>query len=515
MAGHLVVSTECPLCGAPLDFAEGSNAVRCQHCRSNLLVTGRKQVLSYYVAPKLDHEGATAKVATAKKQGGTRYTVVSKQLYFIPYYRLTGHDFRWEVPPEKPVRAAAIHPLMTPMSSTSDWSSETQSIDLFSLFESAGQLLGKVFGSSKETRRTMDNDHRPSVTHTKTVRSGLYSSLVNSSTQNSTIMPRGLSKIRLFNQYVEKNFIACKLDGVGLYSLGVRPSVLRLELYRKEVLDPLGKIVQANIQPREALLHGMKAGRKDAISYRKVLGRMLSVIYFPFWVVQLKVGNKDRLAVVDAVSQSVITLAAPLSLYETLNQEVSGEPPVIGFRPLTCPNCGWDLPIRPDNVIFYCSSCEKSWQIMGDCLYEVSYCIARLNGENPEGELKYLPFWVLETRSEENGCGRLFLPAFRYRQLKFLSDVAMRVTRKQPEYTVLTEKLPEVQGCFYDQEDAVMLAQFSQVGMAPCPLEQIKAIQGEKSSFSNATLTWFPYKINGNHLIDPFTGHRLMRNLLI
>ena len=36
---HLVVSTECPLCGAPLDFAEGSNAVRCQHCRSNLLVT--------------------------------------------------------------------------------------------------------------------------------------------------------------------------------------------------------------------------------------------------------------------------------------------------------------------------------------------------------------------------------------------------------------------------------------------------------------------------------------------
>ena len=51
MTSHLVVSTECPLCGAPLDFTEGSNAVQCLHCRSNLLVTGRKQVLSYYVAP--------------------------------------------------------------------------------------------------------------------------------------------------------------------------------------------------------------------------------------------------------------------------------------------------------------------------------------------------------------------------------------------------------------------------------------------------------------------------------
>ena len=53
MDRRLVVSTECPTCGAPLDFKEGSNAVRCQYCRSNLLITGRKHVLSYYVKPKV------------------------------------------------------------------------------------------------------------------------------------------------------------------------------------------------------------------------------------------------------------------------------------------------------------------------------------------------------------------------------------------------------------------------------------------------------------------------------
>jgi len=112
MTSQLVVSTECPLCGAPLDFTEGSNAVQCLHCQSNLLVTGRKQVLSYYVAPKMDAQSALAKLTTAKKQNRGRYRVIKRQLYFIPYYRLTGHDFRWEVPPEKSTRQPLYSPLI-------------------------------------------------------------------------------------------------------------------------------------------------------------------------------------------------------------------------------------------------------------------------------------------------------------------------------------------------------------------------------------------------------------------
>ncbi len=516
MTSHLVVSTECPLCGAPLDFTEGSNAVRCLYCRSNLLVTGRKQVLSYYVTPKMDAQGALAKLTAAKKQSGARYRVIKKQLYFIPYYRLTGHDFRWEVPPDQPKRERTVHPLMSPMVSSDAWMSGPASIDLYSLFQSAKDLLSKVFGGTSTIPQKTDYPPHPVPAEKENSELKMTAPFGLKNPWDTTPgAPGGFTKVRLFNQYVEKNFIGCSLDGVGLYSLGVRPSVLRLELFRRETLESLGKIVQANINPKVALLHGMKAGRKQAISYRKIIGRMLSVIYFPFWVVELKQGGKDRLAILDAVSQAVITLDATPRLYDTLDQEVSADPQVIGFRPLTCPNCGWDLPVRPDNVIFFCSSCEKSWQILGNCLNEVSYRIAKTANAENHKQLKYLPFWVLETNTDENGPAKLFLPAFRYRQLKFLSDLAIRISRQQPSYTVLTENLPEIEGCYYDQEDAVMLAQFSQVGMAPRPLEKINALQEDNFSMTDATLTWFPYEINGIYLIDPFTGHRLMRNLLL
>ena len=57
------VATECPLCGAPLDFLETKNAVRCGHCRSNLLVTGRRQLVSYIAPLQSD---ARAALATAR-----------------------------------------------------------------------------------------------------------------------------------------------------------------------------------------------------------------------------------------------------------------------------------------------------------------------------------------------------------------------------------------------------------------------------------------------------------------
>src|SRR5512141_2090251 len=102
---RLVISTECPECSAPLDFSEGSNAVTCGHCKSNLLVTGRRQILSYYVAPKLDERKASALAAMAQRNlGNAQFRTLRSQLYFVPYYRMTGQDFGWEEPLAKPVK---------------------------------------------------------------------------------------------------------------------------------------------------------------------------------------------------------------------------------------------------------------------------------------------------------------------------------------------------------------------------------------------------------------------------
>src|SRR5258705_1955494 len=86
---QLVVSTECPTCSGPLDFSEGPNAIRCPSCGSHLLVTGRKQVLSYWVKPRVRAEGAGAAARTARLEA----RVARSPLFLQPFYLLTGHGF--------------------------------------------------------------------------------------------------------------------------------------------------------------------------------------------------------------------------------------------------------------------------------------------------------------------------------------------------------------------------------------------------------------------------------------
>ncbi len=100
----LTVATECPSCGAPLDFAEGTNSLKCLHCQSNLFVTGRKQVLSYLVEPKLDEKLASAlAIKEQRDRGRSEFRSVRSRLYFIPYYRMTGQDLTWEEAEKKVV----------------------------------------------------------------------------------------------------------------------------------------------------------------------------------------------------------------------------------------------------------------------------------------------------------------------------------------------------------------------------------------------------------------------------
>jgi LSD1 subclass zinc finger protein len=468
MNNRLVISTECPSCGAPLDFSEGSNAIQCLHCHSNLLVTGRKQVLSYSVAPKLDVHRAVAKAMVAHKQSGTPCRVLKPQLYFIPYYRLTGQDFLWEIVPPEPnsetINSASSDPDLS------------LGLDLINFF-------------------LPTSNQKPSET--------------------DYTLPGNNGEKQFRDRYVEKNFVACDLQGIDMYSLGVRPSVLRLELFRREALEAIGKVVSVTKSQEAALSQGMKAADSQNILFRTVVGRVLSVIYFPFWVVEVERKGEGCLTILDAVSETIIKLDALTSLYAMLDFKATGDPLVIGFRPLVCPNCGWDFPVKPDDVIFFCSSCEKAWQIHGSCLYEVSYHIGEIPNRKKQGHMKYLPLWVLQAKIDKNSPIRFFVPAFRYRRLKFLSDLATHLSRQQPSYSVLYEKRPEVHGCYYDHEDAAMLAQFIHVGLAPKRLEVINLLQEERFSVTDSTLTWFPFKIQGNSLLDPFTGLSLPQHLLL
>lgn len=501
MNSRLTVSTGCPACGAPLDFTEGSHAIQCGHCRSRLLVTGRKQLLSYFISPKLDVHRAVAKALLALKEEGVECRVIEPRLYFIPYYRLTGHDFLWEKSAPKP----KIEPI-----DLSAFSPDPPQADLTMTLQAASDFLGDLWEIGKKMYRGEDEPLSEPDESKSTEPIERKQPVVDLRRKGAA--PASEEEEMTFrDRYVEKNFIACDLKGWGAYSLGVRAAVLRLELFRKEVLEEQGTIVGVTLSSEEALRQGMRKAEPENVLYRQVLGRVLSLIYFPFWVIRVQRQGEDRLVFLDAVSERAIHSDAPISLLEFLGRPASGEAATVGFRPLTCPNCGWDLPFDPEDILFFCTSCARGWQIEGSALSPIDYQVAAL----PDGAAasRYLPFWVLQAEVEGNPSARFFLPAFRYRRLKLLGDLAKRLSKSQPVYTVSTAPFVPSQGGCYDSEDAASLARFTWAGMRGT--QEMKTPEEKPFFVRSISLTWFPFQIEGNALRDPFTGISLPQNLFV
>jgi len=159
---QVVVSTECPTCSGPLDFSEGVNAIRCPSCGSDLLVTGRKQVLSYWVAPKVKAEVAGAVARTGRLEA----RVAGARLFFVPFYRLTGHDFQWQDVPPKPEPESPAFPgvgeslgggresdrpeIDIPLGSVLSWGADVL------LGRKAGDVVRDLLGAPRKPERPLD-----------------------------------------------------------------------------------------------------------------------------------------------------------------------------------------------------------------------------------------------------------------------------------------------------------------------------------------------------------------------
>ncbi len=502
---QVVVSTECPTCSGPLDFSEGANAIRCPSCGSTLLVTGRKQVLSYWVAPKVKADVAGA----AARTGRLEAQVARAQLFFVPFYRLTGHDFQWQDVPPKPAPESPALPSM--MVGGTDRAADRPEIEIplgAVLGWGADLVLGKRAGDVvRDLLRAAPKPERSLEAAVLTAPRPLAA-------------PGADAPVQFLDRYVEKTFPAADLPGLGVYSLGVRAQALRVSLFRREALAALGTIVPVQLAEAAAMAQGLASPGFDHVVYRQVLGRILSVIFFPFWVVELAQGDQKWLTVVDGVAESVVQPRVPVALYDALTRGAAAEQRTVGLRPLVCPNCGWTLPLEPDDVIFLCASCNRAWQVHGAELTETPHEIAEIaapgapdvaHAIDPASAV-YLPFWQLEpaTAGPE---GRAWAPAFRYRRLKALHDLTTRLSAKPPAYRPWTGERPVAQGCFYDAEDAVLLARFAAAGRRRTP-DAVKAAAGSEPDFQAARLTWIPFKRESQSLLDPSTGLALQEALL-
>jgi len=304
------------------------------------------------------------------------------------------------------------------------------------------------------------------------------------------------SGLDLEERHVERNFLACAWDGLGLYSLGVRPDALRLSLFREERVARLGRVVAAETAPDAALAHALRAADASRVVHRAVVGGLLSLVYYPYWVATAP----ERLAIIDAVAGTVASADASPSVRDRLERREEAGRDTVGFRPLVCPNCGWDLPPDGTLVVFFCASCGRAWEVSAERLEPVP---ARLVATPaPGANVIHLPVWRVDVAAPD--AAPLLVPAFRYRGLRLLVALAARLTRARPALPPADadgRDARSIAGGHLDRTDARALARVVAFALDPGRAATLEP--------GDASLVWLPFEMSGGALREPRTGFAL------
>ena len=467
-AERLLVSTECPNCGGPLDFDEGITAIECRHCKTRLLITGRKRLQTYSVDPRVD---ASSALRIAKQVLGGQ-GVPQCELVFIPYYRFTAHDFFW-------YQAGTLNDagILREAAEPPGW--KVLFAEESHKAGAAGKAMSVSWGGEQQDATAIVSRTAIGLIH----------------------LTEGLD---LKSRLIDRTFIASAVDRPALFSLAVRASALKLRLLQKGI-EERGTIVAVSVPPEAAVKRALQTYERR-VAMRATVCQSLSVIYFPYWLAR---AHDERAAIIDGVTGGVTDPDVPLSVARELSAGAQAVPAAIELRALTCPNCGWDFPVRPDDVAFLCSSCDRAWQLIGAELRPIEAAVADVRLQEGQPAV-YLPFWVLSKRIYGENRN-FFVAAFRYKNLRNLHQLATRLTGQQPEYATGGPRHGQMIGCFYDENDAGRLSRFLDVRKRIGPGAQEK----EDPAVQKAVLTWIPFAVKGSYLIDPFLGANLLNQNML
>jgi hypothetical protein len=293
------------------------------------------------------------------------------------------------------------------------------------------------------------------------------------------------------------------------YSLGVRSSVLRLDLFRPDELGQ-AQVVAPTLAP-EAALEVPEDGPDADTLHATVIHRLVSLVYFPFWVIEVATPAARRVAIVDGTSAAITAAAVDSERVASLIAPGSGTPAVLGFRRLLCPNCGWDLPADPREVVFHCGTCQRAWRLAPDSLEPMPYTLAAPPARAAREALRHLPLWIVERRGE-GPDRRVFAPAFRFRHLKRLVELGRNLSRASPSLGEAEPMTKGLDSCHLDGHDAVALADFIVAGAT---LEKGGALpMGTPDPPERRTLAWLPFGSDAYALQDLYGGTSLPKQLL-
>jgi hypothetical protein len=286
--------------------------------------------------------------------------------------------------------------------------------------------------------------------------------------------------------------------------------VLRLQLYRPEHASV--RVLPPTLAPARAWEMGLKAVGDGAAVYRRVLRSVLSLVYQPVWAVTVQT-TTEAVVLVDGLTGKALRRSDHHLGVDALPEDAPPAATTVGLRPLVCPNCGWALPLKADEIIASCGSCWRAYAIHGSELRAVDYQLGVVAQANQGEGTTHLPFWVLQASLEAERM-QLHIPAFRYRRLKFLVDLARVLALKAPAYAHATASPFSGRGAFYDQDDAAALAAVALAATDLISDRRAKQLKQSPLEIHAARLVWMPYRQERDNLIDPFTGRAFALSLL-
>jgi hypothetical protein len=308
-------------------------------------------------------------------------------------------------------------------------------------------------------------------------------------------------------QRLERSFLAAHAaPGVpAAFSLGLRAQALALRRFDRAAAEAAGIVLPVAIPPAEARRRLPSPRSPATLVHRQVLNAALAIVYVPVWIVDIAGPTSTRRVSLDGLTGSVVASESGIAPPIPPAGAAAGAPRTLGLRPLVCPNCGWALPLRPDDVVFRCRSCSRAWLAQASRLLEVPQALIAA----PPGArvARSLPVWELADRAS----GRVaYAPAFRCRRLRALVDLAARLVLRRPELgsAAADRDVDDLVGCAIDRHDAIQLARFTAVGLVE------GGVRTADLRRPRARLLWLPFTHDGYAFCEAHTGASFPTRLL-
>lgn len=353
------------------------------------------------------------------------------------------------------------------------------------------------------------------------------------------------------------SFPAYKEPDLDLLSLGVRTSAIPLQLFHHTRLSGPEIVLPVEVSLQEAMKHSNSfltygfSDRNFRVEFKdtQLVGEVYSVVYFPFWVLEVEGKDRSGLLIIDGVANRIRKTVWDQNVasffQEHTPSEVAANFSDLLLIPFVCPVCGWDLPFSPTSKTHVCATCTRAWVENTGRYQEVDYEIAAVP-EKFEHAIRYMPFWDLRTQihtpdgvfknrsdlrkllpnlpvGREGGNGaqsiQFLIPAFKIRNTKALSKLANLFCVNPPSQQLRAKEALEkekFEGVCLGSEEAEQMARVVLISMVPRYNRRARnVVKKSKITVETSRLIYYPFYRKGLYFREANSNHPIQHGTVV